>query len=310
MVSCSKCFSEAITYIRYNGSHLCPDHFTEFVERRVKKEIRRQLEMGKHKQIGVAVSGGKDSSVALQLLSEILGSRRDVSISAISVDEGIAGYRSESLEKVKELCRSLKIPLTIVSFKDEVGLEMDEVSRYLGPRTPCAYCGVLRRRCLNKAAKEIGAEVLATGLNLDDTSQAILMNFTRGDVERLARLGPHEKVQPGLIPRIQPLRSIPEKESYLYALVRGIDFSDGVCPYYQRALRNQYREMLDEMETRTPGTKFSILSSYDAIGPLIREKYSPAKLNSCECGEPTLGGRCMSCKLLDELKKRMRGEEP
>ncbi len=306
MVSCSKCSRDAVTFIRYNGSQLCPNHFTEYVERRVKKEIRKQLEMDGRKHIAVAVSGGKDSSVVLLLLAEIFGKRRDVAISAITVDEGIAGYRPESIEKVKGLCHSLDVPLTVISFKNEFGVEMDQVSKHLGPRTPCTYCGVLRRRCMNKVAREMGADVLATGLNLDDTSQAILMNFTRGDVERLARLGPHKSVQPGLIPRIQPLRSIPEKESYLYAMLRGIDFSDGVCPYYEKALRNQYRGILDEMETRTPGTKFSILSSYDAIGPMLRKNYSPAKLKVCDCGEPTLNGKCMSCELLDELKRRMK----
>ena len=112
----------------------------------------------------------------------------------------------------------------VAKFKDVVDLTMDEVSSLLGHRTPCAYCGVFRRKCMNLKAREIGADVLATGHNLDDAAQAILMNFTRGDVERLARMGPHEKVQPGLVPRIMPLRQIPEKEVYLYALLRDIDF--------------------------------------------------------------------------------------
>lgn len=306
MVQCSKCSRDAVTFIRYNGTHLCSPHFQEYVEKRVKRELREQVDLDKVKDIGVAVSGGKDSCVALVLMHDILGDRRDVHLRCITVDEGIAGYRPATIEKVRQLCHRLDIEHTVVSFQQEVGTDMDRASTALGHRTPCAYCGVFRRRCLNKAAKALGAQALATGHNLDDITQAIMMNFTRGDTERLARMGPHAKVQPGLIPRITPLRQIPEKETYLYALVRGIDFSDLTCPYWEAALRNQYRDMIDKMEARSPGTKFSILSSYDTIRPMLQERFPPSQLTSCECGEPSPGGQCMACAMAEELNKRKK----
>ena len=154
---------------------------------------------------------------------------------------------------------------------------------------------------MNTVAKEIGANYLATGHNLDDMSQSIMMNFVRGDVERLARLGPHKKVQPGLIPRFAPLRSIPEKESLLYAMVSGLEYHDLTCPYWEEALRNQYRSVVDDLESRSPGSKFSILSSYDQLYPMLTENYKAAKLNTCECGEPTLGKRCKACELSERM---------
>lgn len=307
MVQCSKCARDAVTYIRYNGNHLCGAHFQEFVERRVKKELRSQVDLDQVKDIAVAVSGGKDSCVALSIMKDIVGRRRDVRLSCITVDEGIAGYRPESIEKVRALCRSLDVEHVVVSFVDEVGADMDAISGQLGERTPCAYCGVFRRRCMNRAARDMGAQALATGHNLDDSAQAILMNFTRGDVERLARLGPHTRVQPGLIPRIAPLRQIPEKETYLYAILRGIDFADATCPYWEAALRNEYREIIDGMEARSPGTRHSILASYDALRPLLREKYPPSTLRACDCGEPAPTGRCMACTMIEELERRFEG---
>ena len=304
MVRCSKCDQEAVTFIRYNGSHLCPGHFREYVERRVKKELRGQVDLKDTKKIAVAASGGKDSLAALLLVHDIVGERRDIEIHAITVNEGIEGYRPEAMEKVRALCRQLNISHHVISFQEELGLDMDGISDLLGERTPCAYCGVFRRRCMNKVARDIGADVLATGHNLDDMAQAVLMNFTRGDVERLARLGPHVKVQPGLVPRIHPLRQIPEKEVYLYALLRGVDFHESTCPYWEAALRNEYRDIIDSMEARSPGTKHSILSSYDAIRPMLRERYPQSDLERCSCGEPSPSGRCMACAMLDELKKR------
>jgi len=300
---CIKCSSEAIEFVRYNGAHLCEEHFLEYVERRVKKELRKEIDLDGKRLLAVALSGGKDSSVALYIVVHTLRHRRDLKVAAITVDEGIAGYRPQTLEKARELCEMLGVEHHVTSFREEAGKDLDEIVRASSAKTPCTYCGVLRRRCMNKVARDIGADVLVTGLNLDDTAQSILMNFTRADVERLARLGPHTRVQPGLIPRLQPLRMIPEKESYLYALLKSLPFSDDVCPYADLALRNEYREMVDQLEDKHPGTRFSIIASYDAIKPMLLDAYPPASLRSCDCGEPTCNQRCMSCELLEELRK-------
>lgn len=300
---CIKCSKEAVEYIRYNGSHLCEEHFLEYVERRAKKEIRQQVDLDGMSKVAVALSGGKDSSVALYILHQALEQRRDMSVVAITVDEGISGYRPRTMESARRLASMIGVEHHFISFNDEVGKTMDDIAKATGHKGPCSYCGVIRRRCMNKVARDIGADVLATGLNLDDTAQSILMNFTRGDVERLARLGPHIKAQPGLIPRIQPLRYIPEKESYLYAMLRGLPFSDDECPYADRALRNEYRSIIDGLETKHTGTKFAILASYDAVRPSLAERYPQADLRSCECGEPTCNQRCMACELLEEVRK-------
>jgi uncharacterized protein (TIGR00269 family) len=309
VVRCTKCSAEAVTFIRYNGNSLCPHHFNEYVEKRIKKEVRTQLDIGPGKHITVAISGGKDSSVTLYTLVKILGHRRDVKISAFTVDEGIVSYRPATMEKVIQLTRRLGIEHHLISFQEEVGTTMDELATISDEQSPCSYCGVFRRRCMNKVAKEIGADIVATGHNLDDTAQSVLMNFMRGDIERLARLGPHLRIQPGLVPRIEPLRLIPEKESYLYALLNEVEFSDEECPYAGGALRNDYRSMIDEMEQKHPGTKFSIVSSYDAIRPMLKDHFPASELGLCRCGEPTCNERCMACEMVDKAGKALKNRK-
>lgn len=302
-MKCDHCQHEAVTFIRYNGAHLCAEHFMSYVDKRVKREIRKQIDLKPGDKIAVAVSGGKDSMVTLHLLDSIFGDRPDIEIHCITIDEGIEGYRPPSISIVRDFCKERNIEFHLISFADTFRLTMDEVAPVSDDCSPCTYCGVFRRKCMNTVAKEIGAKYLATGHNLDDMAQSIMMNFVRGDVERLARLGPHKKVQPGLIPRFHPLRMIPEKESLLYAMVSGIKFHDSTCPYWQAALRNQYREVVDDLEMRSPGSKFSIISSYDQMLPMLTENYQAAKLNSCECGEPTLGKRCKACELSEKAKR-------
>ncbi len=305
MARCDLCSKEAVTLIRYNGSHLCPDHFMRFVERRAKKEIRKQIDASKGDRIAVAVSGGKDSMVALRILSSVFGPRNGIELHAITIDEGIEGYRPPSVDIVRRFCESNDVEFHLRSFR-ELGVTMDEIAPISGTSTPCTYCGVFRRMLMNDEARSIGARYLATGHNLDDTAQSIMMNFVRGDAERMARMAPHVNVQPGLIPRFLPLREIPEKETLLYALVSGLEFWDGVCPYWTEALRNQYRSVVDELEDRTPGARYGILSSFDRIRPLLSEDISGSSLRPCpRCGEPTQGTRCKTCELLETAKKRI-----
>ncbi|OPY31075.1 MAG: tRNA 2-thiocytidine biosynthesis protein TtcA [Methanomassiliicoccales archaeon PtaU1.Bin124] len=304
MASCSKCKNEAVTLIRYNGTLLCTKHFIDFVERRVKREIRQQLEIRGDVRIAVGVSGGKDSIATMELLHDILGDRRDVELLSITVDEGILGYRPETISLAKAQADRLGIEHHVISFSEVAGMDLDTMAEIASDRTPCSYCGVFRRRALNLKAKELCVDVLATGHNLDDTAQSILMNFMRGDVERLARLGPHSKVQPGLIPRIEPLRQVPEKECMLYAMLRELEFSDAECPYATSALRNEYRGIIDSMEAKHPGTKHSIVASYDAIRPALGSTFPPAELGLCSCGEPTKNEKCMACAMLQEMKEK------
>ncbi|RLF47150.1 MAG: TIGR00269 family protein [Thermoplasmata archaeon] len=300
---CSKCSKEAITFIRYNGTYLCRQHFIEFVEKRVRKEIRKQgLPKG---NIAVALSGGKDSIVACYLLWKIIHKDKSRNIYAITVDEGIAGYRNATIKIAKKFCNEYSIPHHIISFKEEIGFTLDEVSKVRGELAECTYCGVWRRYCLNKVAIEIDAKAIAMGHNLDDVAQTILMNFVRGDVERMARMAPHKRIQPGLIPRILPLRTIPEKETTLYAYIKGFDVSEDECPYALRAMRGIYRDFIMQLEEQHPGSRHSILKSFLEIEDCLREKYEAAKLKPCKlCSQPSSEAICMACQLREKIKGR------
>ena len=301
-LSCSKCKKPAITFIRYNGTHLCHDHFIDYFDRRVKKDIKKQGKTDNVAKLGIAISGGKDSTVSLHVIYDIFSKRPNINIVAITIDEGIVGYRPESLKCAIDNCKKLGVEHHIVSFQDVFGKTLDEITSIKNDLGECSYCGVFRRLCLNKKSNDLGVTKLVTGHNLDDMSQSILMNFVNGDMQKLARLGPHKKVHPGLVPRILPLRTIPEKEVTLYAILKNIIYHDGECPYSAHALRGEFRDIIDNLEYDHPGSRHSILNSYNRIKDILLEKYPPVELNKCEkCGEPTSQNICKACTLKERI---------
>ncbi|HVM44526.1 MAG TPA: TIGR00269 family protein [Candidatus Thermoplasmatota archaeon] len=305
MAACS-CGKPSVYLARYSGEHLCDQHFRELVERRVRRELRHQGPF-KRGHVAVAVSGGKDSIVALRLLHETFRDNPALTLSAVTIDEGIASYRPPSVEVAAEHCREIGVEHSVLSYEETAGVTMDKVVAHPArSMLPCAYCGVLRRRNLNEAAQRVGATHLATGHNLDDVAQTILMNHLKGDVDRLAKMGPHrpEHVQPGLVPRILPLRLVPEREVALYAILRGWRYHDGECPYATEATRGRYRDLLLQLEEEQPGTRHALVAGYDRLAPLLVSK---APLRACAtCGEPSSGHVCRACQLIESVGGRMR----
>ncbi len=306
MMQCSLCHEKAVYEVKYNGSSLCSKHFSAFVEKRVKREIRNQLDFrGKKVRISVAISGGKDSSVTLYLLHKILLNVRNVEIIAFTVDEGIAGYRSTGLEKAKKLCKNLGIKHDVISYKENYGLTLDEIMKIDKKTISCSHCGPMRRQLMNKISEYNKSDYVALGINLDDYAQSILMNVAKGDVSRYLRMAPHTHVRENLVPRILPLRKIPEKEVMLYAVLNHLDFDSNWCPYYNMAQRNTFRGILEKLENETPGTKYAIVKFFDQTRPVLLDKSQPEiKLNKCKiCGSPTPGEICEVCQDLTEIKK-------
>ena len=259
-------------------------------------------------RIAVAVSGGKDSVSLLHILTKMERKLPRASLIAITVDEGIKGYRDEALTIAAENCRKLGVEHYTVSFKQHFGYTLDEIVKLLKKKkgrveTSCAYCGVLRRKALNLAARTVKASKLATAHTLDDEAQTILLNLFHGDIWRLAKEKPvTDEVHPKLVRRIKPFCEIPEKETALYAYVRKTRFQSRPCPYASEALRNDVRLLLNRVEEKHVGTKFTIFKSVEKIRPAIEEAAKTEAMKACqECGEPTGERICRTCQMLKQL---------
>jgi uncharacterized protein (TIGR00269 family) len=163
----------------------------------------------------------------------------------------------------------------------------------------------MRRKALNLLAREVGANKLATAHTLDDEIQTSLLNIFHGDVLRIAREKPvTDDIHPKLVPRVKPFCEIPEKETALYAYIKKIKFQTIPCPYAPEALRNDIRVMLNRMEEKRPGIKFTIFKSFEKIRPAIVQTTKKEEATQCEiCGEPTAEKLCKACQMIQEIKQ-------
>ncbi|MGN0105793.1 TIGR00269 family protein [Methanobrevibacter ruminantium] len=306
MGSCTKCGNPNVIIKRKaSGQALCNDCFIESIEKKVKQTIKKENFIEKGDKVLVALSGGKDSVVTLEILNSYV-KRHIIELCAVTIDEGIAGYREEGVEIAKAHAERLGIPHKVVSFKECFDIDLDEIMKKENHRGSCTYCGVFRRWIINRAAREFGATKIATGHNLDDETQAILMNYLEGNTENLAKIGPKTESNSDLFTvKIKPLREIPEKEIGLYALAKGLDIHLAGCPYAQESFRMEISNILNELVKEHPTIKYSTLRGFDKIRPAIRSEMAhDYEFDRCErCGEPSSNRLCRACTFLEELGK-------
>jgi len=302
---CKLCKKEPVMFMA--GEPLCKRCFIHYFEKKFLKAIRKfDLLKKTDLNVGVAVSGGKDSISLLYNLNKLAIRRRKLNLTALAIDEGIKNYRSLTLKTLKKFCKDNKIELKIYSFKKEFGYTLDELVKKTKIYKPCSICGTLRRYLLNKKARELKLKKLATGHNLDDEAQSILINQFRNDVSRTARLGPKTGIldDPRFIRRIKPLYLLSEKETATYAFLKNFNINSGKCPYSKEAYRDSVKNFINNFEQKYSGTNYSIIKSFLEILPLIKKSYKQGKIKSCKkCKEPSSGDICNACKIIGILLK-------
>jgi uncharacterized protein (TIGR00269 family) len=116
----------------------------------------------------------------------------------------------------------------------------------------------------------MGAKAVATGHNLNDEAQTVVMNCLRGDFPGFTRMPAREAADGGLR-RIKPLFRIPEKDVALYGMITGIFRDLPECPYAGAALRSEARRMVDRFEYLRPGTLGRIVRGQEEVAAFCGE---------------------------------------
>jgi cytoplasmic tRNA 2-thiolation protein 1 len=279
---CALCTNFRAVVIRpKNHQKLCKACFTSTFERETHETITASALFQPGERIAIGASGGKDSTVLASVL-KILNERYNYGLELLllSIDEGIKGYRDDSLETVKRNAVQYDMPLEIVGYDELYGWTMDQVVAQVGKKGNCTYCGVFRRQALDRGAAKLGIKHVVTGHNADDIAETVMMNLLRGDLPRLARTTSIVTASSASdIKRSKPLKYAYEKEIVLYAHHKKLDYFSTECIYSPEAFRGSARTLIKDLEKIRPSSILDIVRSGEDMAKLV----PPELLRSVSC---------------------------
>ncbi|KAH6894306.1 hypothetical protein B0T10DRAFT_480134 [Thelonectria olida] len=291
--SCVRCQKNRAVVKRPKNHHkLCRECFIKVFEDEVHHTITSSKLFFPGEKVAIGASGGKDSTVLASVM-KTLNERHKYGLELVllSVDEGIKGYRDDSLETVKRNAVQYEMPLEIVGYGELYGWTMDQVVETIGKKGNCTYCGVFRRQALDRGAKKLSIQHVVTGHNADDVAETVLMNLLRGDLPRLAR---STNIVTGNssseVKRSKPLKYAYEKEIVLYAHHKKLDYFSTECIYSPEAFRGTARGLIKNLEKVRPSAILDIVRSGEDMARLTPDKGQGA----CACDEGDGMGGCGS----------------
>ena len=309
-MKCKKCGGVAVIGMRHHRLALCADHFVEWFISYTQRAIERYRMFGDTDQLLVAVSGGKDSLALWDVLAQ-LGYRADGLYIGLGIG-GDDGYSAASQAKAEAFAEARDLTLHVVDVKQTYGESIPELARrtYRG-RKPCALCGLVKRHIMNRLAYEGGYDAIATGHNLDDEAAVLMQNTLRWQTGYLARqapvlpsVGQRSLTEPRLARKVKPFVRLYERETAAYAIVRGIDYIYDECPHAVGSTTIFYKGLLNQLESRSPGTKLSFYLSFLQAKRegLLSVQEKALELNDCQkCGQPTTAPElCAFCRLWEQ----------
>ncbi|MFB1007187.1 MAG: TIGR00269 family protein [Nitrosopumilus sp.] len=302
-MTCDRCENQAAYTRKYSGEKLCSQCFSKSIVHKTTKTISKYNMIKYNDVVAVAVSGGKDSLALLKIMHE-MSLTHSFKIKVITIDEGIPGYRNEALEIVEKVCSELNLDHKVYSYKDLFELTLDEALdlRESEKTSSCSMCGTFRRRAMDYAAKDVGADVIATGHNLDDTLQTFVINMISGDTTKVGWMDPDTSTN--TIRKIKPLCEIYESEIVFYAFTNDMPFQSEPCPHMNEGIRTDIREFLNSLESQRSGIKNNLYQSIIKVSKVMKKSnINNKERKNCEkCGSECTGNVCSVCTMVLKLK--------
>ncbi|TFK56205.1 hypothetical protein OE88DRAFT_1804962 [Heliocybe sulcata] len=289
------------------GQQICKDCFFYVFETEVHNTILEAKLFQPGDRVAIGASGGKDSTVLAHVM-KTLNDRYDYGLELflLSIDEGITGYRDDSLETVKQNQKEYNLPLKILSYNEFYGWTMDSIVEEVGRRNNCTFCGVFRRQALDRGAAMLGVDHIVTGHNADDVAETVLMNIMRGDIARLGRCTAICTQGEDTIKRSKPFKYTYEKEIVMYAYFKRLTYFSTECIYSPDAYRGHARSFLKMLEAARPSAIIDIIYSGEAceVGEEATKELKERK--TCKrCGYIASNDLCKACTLLEGLERGM-----
>lgn len=300
---CRKCSQRAAIRMRQHRLALCKEHYLEWFIEQTERSIKKYHMFGRDERILVAVSGGKDSLALWDVLWQL-----GYSADGLYINLGITStedYSEESERYTREFAAERGLALHVVNVAEMYGETVPQMAgrSNRGRMKPCSSCGMVKRHEMNRVARDLGYNVLATAHNLDDEVAILFGNVMMWQAELLARQSPVLEESDGFSRKVKPFVRFYERETAAYTLLRGIPYIEEECPHAEGSKQLYYKDLVNKMEEEQPGIKLAFYVGFlnakeKGAFQAMPEANRRLELTPCpNCGQPTTsGGQCAFCK--------------
>ncbi|WP_075996660.1 tRNA 2-thiocytidine(32) synthetase TtcA [Salaquimonas pukyongi] len=208
----------------------------------------------------VGLSGGKDSYGLLAVLIDLQWrGLLDVDLIACNLDQGQPDFPKHVLP---DYLSRIGVAHRI-EYQDTYSIVTDKVPE---GATYCALCSRLRRGNLYRIAREEGCDALVLGHHREDVLETFFMNLFHGG--RLGAMPPKLVNDEGETLVLRPLAFAAESD--LAAFARHMAFPIipcDLCGSQDGLQRSAMKAMLDDIESRMPGRKDTMIRALSNVRP-------------------------------------------
>lgn len=298
---CTRCRGRATIRLPQHHAILCEDCFHHYFMNSVRRAMKH-FPLPPDTPLLVAVSGGKDSLALWHVLHELGYITR-----GLHLHLGIDRFSELSLAAVAAFARERSLSYAHYSLEEILGHDLNELRKH-ARRDMCSVCGLLKRQLLNRLTIREGFAHLAVGHNLDDEAGRLLGNLVRHRSQYLDKQQPFlPSTHPGLPARLKPLYRLEASEIRKFCALNSIKPVSLKCPLSNGATSHFFKEALDFLETKMPGTKRDFLFTYLGHNQLKAEQQ--AFVSCRQCGEPGYTNLCGVCGLLEKVEAARKATE-
>lgn len=284
--SCCRCGATGELYeFTEFGKAVCPACYPLFFQRRVASTMRRYSMVRGGDAVGVAVSGGKDSTALLHALWS-LRVRLRLSVVALHIDMGLGEFSELSLQSTRLLTEQLGVPLVVERVAD-YGVEVAPAGNF----AMCSVCGAVRRALMDRVGLREGFSAVATGHTLDDRLQQMLKRLLTGRLDAPRPVLTGDECHP---PKIKPLSFIPDRASRAYVEVLQLPYLSATCPQFDPQ-SHRFKAVFELLEELAPMGKSQLVNT---LHKAMKAPPPGGPDRPCpDCGSPTGTDVCPLCRL-------------
>jgi tRNA-5-methyluridine54 2-sulfurtransferase len=280
--------------------------FIKKFETNVANTIKKYKLANKKEKVIVACSGGKDSTAVLYMMHKL-----GYNIEGLIVDLFIGKWSEDNRDNINGFCKKLGIKLHVISMREMFGSSICYIRSNIQTKINlknCAICGVIKRWLLNKESRVRKAKKVATGHNLDDQAETLLMNMIKGNVKLSLGQTPLSGVikDKKLVPRIKPLFFLTNAEVRRYSELMNFPVLYDPCPCSLTAFRRKVRNSIKKLEKDYPNIKVKMVEGFlKNIKELRKNNKQIGKIRYCKiCKEPSRNEVCKTCELIKILRMK------